>query len=86
MAMEEEEEIEEYATSETNFEKYIGENLFGKIGILIFIIGIGFFVKYAIDQNWINETARTLMGYAVGAGSWYWLSDYTNATILSVHC
>ena len=68
MAMEEEEEIEEYATSETHFEKYIGENLFGKIGILIFIIGIGFFVKYAIDQNWINETARTLMGYAVGAG------------------
>ena len=68
MAMEEEEEIEEYATSETNFEKYIGENLFGKIGILIFIIGIGFFVKYAIDQNWINETARTLMGYAIGAG------------------
>ena len=68
MAMEEEEEIEEYATSETNFEKYIGENLFGKIGILIFIIGIGFFVKYAIDQNWINETARTLMGYVVGAG------------------
>ena len=68
IAMEEEEEIEEYATSETNFEKYIGENLFGKIGILIFIIGIGFFVKYAIDQNWINETARTLMGYAVGAG------------------
>lgn len=68
MAMEEEEEIEEYATSGTNFEKYIGENLFGKIGILIFIIGIGFFVKYAIDQNWINETARTLMGYAVGAG------------------
>lgn len=68
MAMEEEEEIEEYATSETNFEKYIGENLFGKIGILIFIIGIGFFVKYAIDQNWINETARTLMSYAVGAG------------------
>lgn len=68
MAMEEEEEIEEYTTSETNFEKYIGENLFGKIGILIFIIGIGFFVKYAIDQNWINETARTLMGYAVGTG------------------
>lgn len=68
IAMEEEEEIEEHATSETNFEKYIGENLFGKIGILIFIIGIGFFVKYAIDQNWINETARTLMGYAVGAG------------------
>lgn len=53
---------------ETNYEKFIGENLFGKIGILVFIIGIGFFVKYAIDQNWINETARTILGYAVGAG------------------
>ncbi len=70
-AMEEELEEEtgtEYTPEETNFEKYIGENLFGKIGILIFIIGIGFFVKYAIDQNWINETARTILGYTVGAG------------------
>ena len=66
--LEEEPQTEEYTIRESNFEKYIGENLFGKIGILIFIIGIGFFVKYAIDQNWINETARTLMGYAVGVG------------------
>ena len=59
---------EEASGKETNYEKFIGENLFGKIGILVFIIGIGFFVKYAIDQNWINETARTILGYAVGAG------------------
>ena len=50
----------------TNYEKFIGENLFGKIGILVFILGIGYFVKYAIDQNWINEVARTVMGFAVG--------------------
>ena len=30
-----------------NFEKLIGENLFSKIGILILVIGVGFFVKYA---------------------------------------
>ncbi|WP_455101518.1 DUF2339 domain-containing protein [Prevotella denticola] len=59
---------DESSSKETNYEKFIGENLFGKIGILVFIIGIGFFVKYAIDQNWINETARTILGYAVGAG------------------
>ena len=59
---------DEPSSKETNYEKFIGENLFGKIGILVFIIGIGFFVKYAIDQNWINETARTILGYAVGAG------------------
>lgn len=49
-----------------NYEKYIGENLFGKIGILILVIGMGLFVKYAIDKNWINETLRTVMGFAVG--------------------
>lgn len=50
-----------------NFEKYIGENLFGKIGILVLVIGIGFFVKYAVDRNYINETVRTIMGFASGA-------------------
>ncbi|HEY9551356.1 MAG TPA: DUF2339 domain-containing protein, partial [Prevotella sp.] len=52
--------VEKHST--INYEKYIGENLFGKIGILVFIIGIGFFVKYAIDRNWINETLRTALG------------------------
>jgi uncharacterized membrane protein len=51
-----------------NYEKYIGENLFGKIGILILIVGMGFFVKYAIDNNWINEVLRTMLGFAVGGG------------------
>lgn len=49
-----------------NYEKYIGENLFGKIGILILVIGMGLFVKYAIDKDWINETLRTVLGFAVG--------------------
>ena len=47
-----------------NLEKFIGENLFGKLGILIFILGIGFFVKYAIDKDWINEIARTILGFS----------------------
>ena len=54
-------------TREKNYEKFIGENLFGKIGILIFVIGVGFFVKYAIDKNWINETFRTVLGFLTGA-------------------
>ena len=47
-----------------NLEKFIGENLFGKLGILIFILGIGFFVKYAINKDWINEIARTILGFS----------------------
>lgn len=51
----------------TDYEKFIGENLFGKVGILIFVIGVGFFVKYAIDKDWINETFRTVIGFLTGA-------------------
>ena len=52
---------------QVNYEKFIGENLFGKIGILVFVIGVGFFVKYAIDKDWINETLRTVLGFLTGA-------------------
>lgn len=51
---------------QVNLEKYVGENLFGKIGILVLVVGIGLFVKYAIDQNWINEIFRTILGFAAG--------------------
>lgn len=49
-----------------NYEKFIGENLFGKVGILILVVGVGLFVKYAIDRNWINETLRTILGFLAG--------------------
>ena len=49
-----------------DMEKFIGENLANKIGIGILVLGIGFFVKYAIDQDWINEIGRVLIGIACG--------------------
>lgn len=51
----------------TDYEKYIGENLFGKIGIFVLILGVGFFVKYAIDNDWLEEGMRTALGFACGA-------------------
>lgn len=49
-----------------DMEKFIGENLLSKIAITILVLGIAFFVKYAIDQNWINETARVGIGILSG--------------------
>ncbi len=49
-----------------DLEKFIGENLFNKIGIAILVLGMGFFLKYAIDQNWINEIGRTFIGIICG--------------------
>ncbi len=43
-----------------------GENLLPKIGIITFVLGIAFFVKYAIDQDWINETGRVGIGLLTG--------------------
>lgn len=49
-----------------DLEKFIGENLANKIGIGILVLGIGFFVKYAIDKEWINVYGRVLIGILCG--------------------
>lgn len=49
-----------------DLEKFIGENIINKIGIAILVLGVAFFVKYAIDQNWINEVGRVCIGLLSG--------------------
>lgn len=49
-----------------DLEKFIGENLANKIGIAVLVLGIGLFVKLAIDQEWINENGRVFIGIACG--------------------
>jgi uncharacterized membrane protein len=51
---------------ETDLEKFIGENLANKIGIAVLLLGISFFVKYAIDKDWIKETSRVIVGLVAG--------------------
>ena len=59
--------LEKFKEENPDIEKFIGENLINKIGILILVLGISFFVKYAIDKNWINEPARVGIGILAGA-------------------
>jgi len=49
-----------------SIEENIGIKWFARIGILALIIGIGYFIKYAIDRNWINHLTRILIGLVVG--------------------
>lgn len=51
-----------------NLEKFIGENLINKIGILITVIGVGIGAKYAIDHNLISPVTRIILGYLIGGG------------------
>lgn len=58
---------ENFSDNNPDLEKFIGENLINKIGILILVLGISYFVKYAIDKDWINEPARVGIGMLSGA-------------------
>lgn len=58
---------ENFRENNPDLEKFIGENLINKIGILILVLGISYFVKYAIDKDWINEPARVGIGILAGA-------------------
>lgn len=47
---------------------FLKQNVLTIIGIFTLVLGIGYFVKYAIDKNWIGETARAGIGLVAGAG------------------
>lgn len=46
---------------------FLKQNILSVIGIFTLVLGIGYFVKYAIDKNWIGETARASIGWAIGS-------------------
>ncbi|MCD1116876.1 DUF2339 domain-containing protein [Chryseobacterium turcicum] len=45
---------------------FIKQNVLTIIGIFTLVLGIGYFVKYAIDKNWIGENARAGIGFLAG--------------------
>lgn len=52
----------------SDFEKFIGENLINKIGIVITIIGVAIGAKYSIEHQLISPLTRIILGYLTGAG------------------
>lgn len=53
-------------TVKSNVEKFIGENLINKIGIIILVIGVTIGAKYVIDHQLISPLTRIILGYFVG--------------------
>lgn len=48
------------------FEEKIGAKWFSIVGIITLVLGIAIGVKYAIDQDMINETTRLVLGFLAG--------------------
>jgi len=51
-----------------DLEKFIGENLINKIGIVITVIGVAIGAKYAIEHQLISPLTRIILGYVMGLG------------------
>jgi len=51
---------------EESLESRIGGHWLLYVGTAALVLGIGFFVKYAFDNDWINATGRVLIGAAAG--------------------
>lgn len=64
------------AVPRESWEQKIGGTWLNRLGVVALLIGLAFFLKYAFDNNWINEYGRVIIGYAAGAlllagGFWY---------------
>jgi uncharacterized membrane protein len=49
-------------------EAKIGGTWLNRIGIVAFIFGLGFFLKYSFDNNWIGPAGRVIIGILAGLG------------------
>jgi len=58
--------VQKTPTISLDLEKFIGENLINKIGIIFTIIGVAIGAKYSIDNNLISPLTRIILGYLSG--------------------
>jgi uncharacterized membrane protein len=56
------------ASARSSAELAVGQKWFLGIGVLILIIGVGFFLKYAFDQEWIGPAVQISLGFICGLG------------------
>ena len=63
-----------------NWEWLLGGNWLARIGAVALVLGVGFFLKLAIDNNWIGERGQVFLGLMAGlaliAGGEYWQKKY----------
>lgn len=57
---------------ERSLESRIGSQWFNRIGIFAVLIGMAWFLKYAIDNHWIGPTGRVLIGLLAGIALIVW--------------
>src|SRR4051794_2578648 len=50
-------------------ETKVGLTLVNRIGVITLVLGVAFFFKWAVDNEWIGPTGRVLLGLLAGCGA-----------------
>ena len=65
---------------EREWEQILGGNWLARIGVITLIVGVGFFLKFAFDNNWLGPLSRVILGVVSGlallGGGYYWHKKY----------
>lgn len=89
-----EEETLEPVTKVKNTDKENPTNLFkifGIVGIIMIVLGVVYFYKYAVDNGWIGITGRIALGVIaslviIGIGLFMYKKEYYNFSQIIVSC
>lgn len=57
---------EKKSLTKDEWEVFVGGKVLNRIGSIALVIGLGYFLKYAFDNDMISETIRVLIGILIG--------------------
>jgi uncharacterized membrane protein len=60
--------VRQKTVAQSSAEMALGQKWFLGLGVLVLIIGTGFFLKYAFDQDWLGPAVQIAVGFACGGG------------------
>ena len=58
--------IEQTPTQPSSLESAVGLTLVNRIGAITLVLGVAFFFKWAVDNNWIGPAGRVILGLLAG--------------------
>lgn len=69
-------ETAERSSTSGSLENRLGAQVFNRIGIIALMIGVTWFLKLAVDNQWIGPVGRILAGFVAGAGVMVWSEQF----------
>jgi uncharacterized membrane protein len=58
--------VEQFGDLPHQLETRVGLTWINRIGVLTLVLAVAFFFKYAVDNRWIGETGRVVLGVLAG--------------------